>query len=218
LNAKHSFAQQFSHKKRPWFSTRIFMNFDNLADIHQEKTIQFFAQEMGYRGTWDLTPLHLKIEPSRTIGLICGSENSPDKRWPTSHWIDLIAILLEQTTAPITLFGTPTDTAITQEIKDQFRHENRVIDRAGKTNLSAFVDEMATCKLVIGNDTGGVHLSNFLGIPTVVLFGPTNPNKTRPIFDAPVHMIKSPDKNHFATLTPNRVAEILTNLNLFSLL
>jgi ADP-heptose:LPS heptosyltransferase/lauroyl/myristoyl acyltransferase len=217
LNATHSFAQQFPHKKRPWFSTRIFINFDNPANVHQEKTTQFFAKKMGYLGTWDLTPLHLKIEPYH-MGLICGSENSPAKRWPTSHWIDLIAILLEQTTADIILFGTQMDGTITQEIKDQFRHENRVIDRAGKTNLPAFVDEIATCKLVIGNDTGGVHLSNFLGIPTVVLFGPTNPNKTRPIFDAPVHIIKSPDKNHFAALTPNRVAEILANLNLFSLL
>jgi ADP-heptose:LPS heptosyltransferase/lauroyl/myristoyl acyltransferase len=218
LNATHSFAQQFPHKKRPWFSTRISINFDHLADVHQEKTTQFFAQEMGYLSTWDLTPLDLNIEPSRTIGLICGSENSPTKRWPTSHWIDLIAILLKQTTANIMLFGTSTDAAITQEIKDQFSDEKRVIDRAGKTNLPAFVDEMATCKLVIGNDTGGVHLSNFLGIPTVVLFGPTNPNKTRPIFDAPVHIIQSPDQNHFAALTPNRVIEILTNLNLFSLL
>jgi ADP-heptose:LPS heptosyltransferase len=218
LNATHSFAQQFPHKKRPWFSTRIPMDFDNLADVHQEKTTQFFAQEMGYRGTWDLTPLHLKIEPSPTIGLICGSENSPAKRWPTSHWIDLMGMLLKQATANITLFGTPTDAAITREIKKQFRHENRVIDRAGKTDLPAFANEVATCKLVMGNDTGGVHLSNFLGIPTVVLFGPTNPHKTRPIFDAPVHIIKSPKVNHFAALTPHRVAETLRNLNLFSLL
>jgi ADP-heptose:LPS heptosyltransferase len=218
LNATHSFAQQFPHKKRPWFSTRIPINFDHLADVHQERTTQFFAEKMGYLGTWDLTPYDLKIEPSHAIGLICGSENSPAKRWPTSHWIDLIAILLKQTTASIILFGTSTDAAITQEIKDHFCNENRVIDRAGKTNLIALVEEMTTCKLVIGNDTGGVHLSNFLGIPTAVLFGPTNPNKTRPIFDAPVHIIKSPDQNHFAALPPNRVIETLTNLNLFSLL
>ncbi|MDR1590613.1 MAG: hypothetical protein LBR92_01275 [Puniceicoccales bacterium] len=218
LNATHAFAQQFPNKKRPWGSTRIFINFDNLQPVHQEKTTQFFAKKMGYQSDWDLNPFDLKIAQSNAIGLICGSENSPIKRWPIPHWIDLVTILLRQTTTDIILFGTATDAAITQEIKGHFRSENRVIDRAGKTNLSEFANEIATCKLVIGNDTGGVHLANFLGIPTAVLFGPTNPNKTRPIFEAPVHIIKSPDKNNFTALTSNLVAETLTNLNLFSLL
>ncbi|MDR2812800.1 MAG: hypothetical protein LBB05_03385 [Puniceicoccales bacterium] len=216
--AAHSFAQQFPRKKRPLFSERIFMNFKNLQTIHQEKTTQFFAQAMGYEGDWNLTPLRSKIAVSTRIGLICGSENSPAKRWPTSHWIDLIDELLKQTTAEIMLFGTPRDASVARAIKDRFQRENRIIDRAGETNLSEFADEIATCKLVIGNDTGGVHLSNFLGIPTVVLFGPTNPDKTRPIFEAPVYIIKSPDKNNFAALTPNLVAETLTDLNLLSLL
>jgi ADP-heptose:LPS heptosyltransferase len=218
LNATHAFSQQFPSKKRPWFSTRIFINFDNLQTVHQEKTTQFFAKKMGYQGDWDCHPLDLKVAQSHAIGLICGSENSPAKRWPTPHWIDLVAILLRRTTADIILFGTATDAVITQEIKGKFRNANRVIDRAGETNLPEFVNEIATCKLVIGNDTGGVHLANFLGIPTVVLFGPTNSDKTRPIFDAPVHIIKSPDKNNFAALSPNFVAETLANFDVFSLL
>jgi ADP-heptose:LPS heptosyltransferase/lauroyl/myristoyl acyltransferase len=218
LNATHSFAQQFPHKKRPWFSKRIFINFDNLQTTHWEKTIQFFAKEMGYQGEWDLNPLDLKIEKSNAIGLICGSENSPAKRWPTPHWIDLIEILLRQISANIILFGTSNDAIITQEIKSHFPDEDRVIDRAGKTSLPEFRNEISACKFVIGNDTGGVHLSNFLGIPTAVLFGPTNPDKTCPIFDVPIYIIKSPDKNNFATLTPNFVAETFANLNLFSVL
>jgi lauroyl/myristoyl acyltransferase/ADP-heptose:LPS heptosyltransferase len=216
LNAMHSFAQQFPHKKRPWFSQRIFVNFDNSQTIHRETITQSFAQEMGYQGDWDLKPLDLKIEKKNSIGLICGSENSPTKRWPTQHWIDLIGMLLRQIPSDIILFGTPNDAIITQEIKNKFSNEGRLIDRTGKTNLLEFCNEIASCRWVIGNDTGGVHLSNFLGIPTVVLFGPTNPDNTRPIFDAPIHIIKSPDKNNFATLTPSSVAETFTNFNLLS--
>ncbi|MDR0418230.1 MAG: hypothetical protein LBH08_02250 [Puniceicoccales bacterium] len=213
LNAAHSFAQQFPHRKRPWFSQRIFMDFDDLQTVHQERTTQFFIREMGYLGNWDLKPLSLEIEKSNAIGLICGSQNNPAKRWPTQYWIDFIAILLERTTDYIILFGTSSDATITQEISSQFPH--RVIDRAGKTNLLEFTNEIAACKLVIGNDTGGVHLANFLGIPTVVFFGPTNPDKTCPIFDAPVYVIKSPDKNNFAALTPHLVVETFVNLRLF---
>ncbi|MDR1434787.1 MAG: hypothetical protein LBI77_00040 [Puniceicoccales bacterium] len=215
LNARHTFSQQFLGKKCPWFSEKITMSRDG-PGVHQVKNLQFFAEQMGYRGDWDLKPIHLKIEKLNAIGLICGSENNPKKRWPTQHWIGLIEILLRQTTAHIILFGTGNDVAISQEIKRAFPHENRLIDRTGKTNLFEFFREIATCRFAIGNDTGGVHLSNFLGITTVVLFGPTNPHKTRPFFDAPVHIIPSPDRENFAALVPNFVAEMLSNLNLFS--
>jgi ADP-heptose:LPS heptosyltransferase/lauroyl/myristoyl acyltransferase len=218
LNARHSFAQQFPHRKRPWFSERIFIKIDNPQTVHQGKTTQFFAQAMGYRDELDFKPFHLKIKKKDSIGLICGSENNPAKRWPTCHWIDLIEILLRQTQSNIMLFGTSNDAMITQEIKNKFSQEDRVIDRAGKTNPLEFRDEIAVCRLVIGNDTGGVHLSNFLGIPTVVLFGPTNPDKTRPIFNAPVYVIETSDKSNFAALTPNSIARTFTHLGLLPLL
>ena len=45
--------------------------------------------------------------------------------------------------------------------------------------------ELAACDLVVGNDTGGMHLANAVGTPVAVLFGPTNPLVTGPFFDAP---------------------------------
>jgi ADP-heptose:LPS heptosyltransferase/lauroyl/myristoyl acyltransferase len=215
LNARHSFAQQFLGKKAPWFSEKITMNRDG-PSVHQVENLHFFAEQMGYRDHWDLRTIDLKIEKLNAIALICGSENNPNTRWPVHHWIRLIEILLRRTTANIMLFGTANDLTISRKITHAFPHENRLIDRTGKTNLLEFAHEIASCKFAIGNDTGGVHLSNFLGIPTVVLFGPTNPHKTRPIFGAPVHIILSPDRKNFAALTPNFVAEMLSNLDLFS--
>jgi ADP-heptose:LPS heptosyltransferase len=210
MGAHHNFSQHFPGKKRPWFSECVAM--DRPA-MHQNESLRFFVEQMGYRSDWDLKPIDLKVAKSEAIGLICGSENSPEKRWPTHHWIDLIAMLIEQTTSNVILFGTSNDVAVIQKIGNHFSRENRVIDRAGKTDLEEFSNEIAACRLVIGNDTGGVHLSNFLGIPTVVLFGPTNPHKTRPIFEAPVYVVQSPDPQNFATLTPHIAMEIIAKLH-----
>ncbi|MDR1303008.1 MAG: hypothetical protein LBJ81_00105 [Puniceicoccales bacterium] len=214
MSPKSSFAPHFINKKRPYFSERIAMDRDS-PTVHQAENIRYFIEKMGYRGDWDFTPIDLKIPKAKAIGLICGSENNPEKRWPTPHWIALIEALLGRTAADIVLFGTPDDAAITQEIKSHFPGERRLIDRAGETSLFEFRDEIAACALVIGNDTGGVHLSNFLGIPTVILFGPTNFHKTRPIFDAPTYIIQSPDPKNFSALTPDIVLNALSDIDFF---
>jgi ADP-heptose:LPS heptosyltransferase len=35
-----------------------------------------------------------------------------------------------------------------------------------------------------------MHLANMLGTPVAVVFGPTNPVRTGPIFDAPTHILQ----------------------------
>ncbi|MDR2806918.1 MAG: hypothetical protein LBB11_02065, partial [Puniceicoccales bacterium] len=215
LNPQYCFTPYFLDKKKPYLSECIVMDRDG-PKVHQTENLRYFLENMGCRGPWDLTPLESQIKPTNSIGLICGSENNPEKRWPNAHWVDLIAILLKRTDAHIVLFGTVDDHVITQKIKDQFKEESRVIDRAGQTSLVEFSNEIAHCRWVIGNDTGGVHLANFLKIPTVVLFGPSNPYKTRPIFDAPLWIIQSPDPKNFKTLTADFVAETLSHNNLLS--
>lgn len=119
------------------------------------------------------------------VGLICGTENSPEKRWPVARWRELISLLLAAfPQAEIRLFGTAKDAAITAQVTAG-TDAARVIDRAGKTNLPDYMGELASCRVVCGNDTGGLHLANMLGVPVVGVFGPTNPVRTGPIFDAP---------------------------------
>ena len=46
---------------------------------------------------------------------------------------------------------------------------------APKTELAAMTGLMSHCKLIIANDSGPMHLSAAMGIPTLGIFGPTNP-------------------------------------------
>jgi heptosyltransferase-2 len=40
---------------------------------------------------------------------------------------------------------------------------------------------LSICDGFIGNDSGSMHLAGALGIPTVAIFGSTNPNRTGPL-------------------------------------
>lgn len=126
-----------------------------------------------------------------TVGLICGSENSPEKRWSVERWSELILKLLAAfPSLEIRLFGTQRDASITVQVANAAGGNARVIDRAGKTGIPEYMRELAACVAVCGNDTGGLHLANMLGVPVVGIFGPTNPVRTRPIFDAPVRILQ----------------------------
>jgi heptosyltransferase II len=124
----------------------------------------------------------------RPIGLIVGSENMPSKRWPVEHWKTLIASFPNER---FFLFGTLGDAAITSQIAAHF-DENRVTNLAGATSLAGFASTLTGCRLLVSNDTGGMHLANAFGVPVIALFGPTNPVRTGPVFDAYSRILQPP--------------------------
>jgi lipopolysaccharide heptosyltransferase II len=147
------------------------------------------------------------------IGLIAGSENFPAKRWPVAHWRALIEALPGER---FVLFGTAGDAPITAAIAaghDPARVENL----AGRTTLPAYAAHLSACRLVIANDTGGMHLANALGVPLIALFGPTNPLRTGPIFTAPVKTLQpegcpATGGAPLSTLAPAAVIEAVAGL------
>jgi heptosyltransferase-2 len=177
-------------RPRPLLSHRYHVprDFDE-ASRHQLELWEAFLRHFGLTGAVDLTPLQAPTSTTTApIGLICGSENFPGKRWPVARWRELIAILPECT---FVLFGTVQDAVLTREIADGMP-PHRVRDLAGRTDLPAFARELGGCRLLVSNDTGGMHLANALGVPLIALFGPTNPRRTRPVFSAPVEILQPP--------------------------
>ena len=59
------------------------------------------------------------------------------------------------------------------------RHSNLV----GKTKLAELITQLKTCRLLLTNDTGTMHLACAEGVPTVSIFGSTEPVLTGPLGD-----------------------------------
>jgi ADP-heptose:LPS heptosyltransferase len=47
--------------------------------------------------------------------------------------------------------------------------------------LLAVATRLKNCSAYLGNDSGITHLAAMLGVPTLALFGPSNPNVWRPV-------------------------------------
>ena len=116
------------------------------------------------------------------LGLCPGAEYGNAKRYPVERYARAVALLRERRpglVVRVSIYGSPAERGIGDELAallDQPR-----ANRAGETTIGGLVDELRTCHLVATNDTGTMHLSAALGVPTVAIFGSTEPALTAPL-------------------------------------
>jgi len=113
------------------------------------------------------------------IGIAPGAAYGPAKRWFPERFAAVADRLMEEFSVDIALFGSSADKETTEAISRHARHP--LIDLAGATTLKDAISVMAACRLFISNDSGLMHIAGALGVPTLAIFGSTNPMATSPI-------------------------------------
>ena len=115
------------------------------------------------------------------IGICPGAEYGAAKRWPAERFAAAMGKFQAIRPAEWVLFGVAGDRAAGQTITEAcpFPVENRI----GRTSLDQLIDELKACDALLTNDTGTMHLAAFLGVPTVAIFGSTEPELTAPLGD-----------------------------------
>ena len=113
------------------------------------------------------------------IGLCPGAEYGPAKRWLPERFAEVAQKIAERRHAQWVLFGTRKDAAIGNEIFKTLG--DNCVNRIGQTTLDQLIDELRECRLLLTNDTGTMHLAALLGVPTVAIFGSTEPRLTGPL-------------------------------------
>ena len=153
-----------------------------------EKFLQYF----GLKEEIKFEPLKLPCDKvSQRIAILPGSANNPLKRWPASCWRELIYFLIEKLpNSEILILGSTKDLKLGKLICEGF-NPKRVLNLCGKTNLLQLAENLSASSHVFGNDSGGIHLANAIGCEVTVLFGPTDPHVTAPVFSSPCHIIQS---------------------------
>jgi ADP-heptose:LPS heptosyltransferase len=104
-----------------------------------------------------------------TIGIQPGARNL-DKQVPTSVWQE-VARQLVNDGHRLAFLGGPEERGLLGELQVDG------VDLVGKTTLRETIGAMANLKLVLGADTGVMHLAAAVGTPTVTTFGPTPADK-----------------------------------------
>jgi lipopolysaccharide heptosyltransferase II len=113
------------------------------------------------------------------IGLCPGAEYGPAKRWLPERYAEVVKTVHEATACEWKIFGVAKDRPVADAIVAAA--DVPCTDLVGRTSLAQLMDELRTCDLLLTNDTGTMHIAAFLGIPTVAIFGSTEPSLTGPL-------------------------------------
>lgn len=98
------------------------------------------------------------------------------KRWPAPRYAELSDILVKEFSARVIIFQGPGEDEIVEKVLSSMR-EKAVVAKPGIKELAALCRK---CKLFIGNDTGPIHVAAASGTPVIALFGPADPQRSRP--------------------------------------
>jgi heptosyltransferase II len=160
----------------------------------------------------------------RVIGLSPGAAFGSAKRWLPHHFAESALSIARHRTSTVAIFGSKEEMALGSEVAALIGETVPVVSFAGKTSLRDFIDMTAACELFLTNDSGAMHISSALGVPTVVIFGPTDEAATgpaghryailrEPVNCAPCHLRECPiDHRCMTRVTADRAARTALSL------
>jgi heptosyltransferase-2 len=119
--------------------------------------------------------------PSPILILNPGATNSRAKRWLPERFAQTADRLAERNAFQTIIVGAAGDAVVADETARLMR--SRAVVLAGRTTVAELKAILACASLALSNDTGTAHISAALGVPTVVVFGPTEHVSTRPLSD-----------------------------------
>ena len=94
------------------------------------------------------------------------------KRYPAERWGRVAAALAARSGQRVLISAGPGEEGLAAEVE---RASGGVARRAEAPDLPRLVRLLAGATLVAGGDTGPLHLAHALGVPTLFLYGPTDP-------------------------------------------
>jgi heptosyltransferase-2 len=114
------------------------------------------------------------------VGVSPGAAYGGAKRWPAERFAEAAVEVASKIGADIALFGSPEERTLAEEVERRIGMRARVENFAGRTSLREFIDLAAACRVFLTNDSGAMHIASALGVPTVAVFGATDPLATGP--------------------------------------
>jgi len=116
---------------------------------------------------------------AQLIALAPAAAFGPAKEWPAAHYAALIDLLAQHDQAECVLVGSPGERRKCEEVV--VASKAGALIAAGETSVGELLALLSLCDGFAGNDSGSMHVAGALGIPTVGLYGSTNPERTGPL-------------------------------------
>jgi len=109
---------------------------------------------------------------ARFMVLSPGAAFGAAKRWGDQQFAAAADTLAEEYKLAVVIIGSEGERSISDSIRHFMKATPVILN--GKTSLETLIGLIAESSLMLGNDSGPVHLASALGIPAVAVFGATD--------------------------------------------
>lgn len=146
-------------------------------------------------------PDDLRVRPDLTVGDGRGPDErevvlhpgaaAEARRWPVMRWARLASALAAHG-LPVTVTGSAAEVARCEAVVAHAvapRPALRALNAAGALDLDGLSRLVASARVVVSGDTGVAHLATAVGTPSVLLMGPTSPDRWGPLLDPTRHRV-----------------------------
>jgi len=188
---------------RAWLLTRVVPEPARLARLHQSWE---YLNVLGlFGGLAELPAPRLSLPagvlercrgrlgevaaPGGWVGMLPGAARGPSKQWPAAHFAEAGRRLATQVRCRVLLLGTREEDELCRRVAGGIGAG--AVNLAGATTLPELAAFLSLCRVVLANDSGGMHLAAAAGARVVGIFGATDPAKTGPLGVG--HRIVRPD-------------------------
>jgi len=121
------------------------------------------------------------LRAPKLIALNVGATNSRAKCWPEDRFAAFADQMITEWNALIVFIGAGSERVNAERVMAQMQQARSAKNLAGETSIAELIGLLASCDLLVTNDTGPAHVGAALNIPTLTIFGPTNEFETAPL-------------------------------------
>jgi heptosyltransferase II len=179
----------YKSELRNWLLTNRYQKPKNIHRVEEYiQLLQLYTDNKTDEVNVELK--HSITKVANRIIVNCNSEAS-SRRLSVEKAVTIILQL--QKTMPHAewiLIGSAKEKKHVDAIAAQLPKES-IINKAGSTNLKELATLIASASLMISTDSGPAHLSEALGVPTIVLFGAGNEKNTAPYHTSLVSVVRN---------------------------
>jgi heptosyltransferase III len=118
------------------------------------------------------------LEPQKKLVVIQPGGGALDKCWNVENYLALVNELRSRNTQVVFLLGPAEVERFSNEIIQSLTNATKCL---AELPLAEVLKILTCTDSFIGNDSGITHLAAAMGVNTLVVFGPTNPNVYKPI-------------------------------------
>jgi ADP-heptose:LPS heptosyltransferase len=120
------------------------------------------------------------VADARTVVVVHAGGGREIKQWNLDRFAAVANRLAASRDAAIVLSGDAGDRALVDAVKADLAPTVRCADLSGRVDLVALAAVLSRANLLVTGDTGPMHLAAALDVPTVAVFGPSDPARWGP--------------------------------------